>query len=125
MSREMSMNGVYGEICAARYLREHGYTIRSANYRCRMGEIDIVAEKKGTLVFAEVKTRGLGAIASAAESVGREKQRRLSLTAAQYMQQRNMHKPSRFDVLEVYLDERGEVREIRHIEDAFDSRFKG
>ncbi len=123
MSRDPTMNGVYGELCAARYLREKGYRLRTANFRCRMGEIDIVAEKDGTLVFAEVKTRSVGAIVSAAESVGREKQKRLSLTAAQYMKLRRMQKPSRFDVLEVYLDEDGEVREIRHIADAFDSRF--
>ena len=123
MSRVPSMNGVYGEICAARYLRAQGYRLRTANFRCRMGEIDIVAEKDGVLIFAEVKTRSFGAIAPAGESVGREKQRRLSLTAAQYMQLRRMQKPARFDVLEVYLDNNGEACDIRHIADAFDSRF--
>lgn len=123
MSRDEQLNGYFGEVCAARHLRDHGFEILTANYHTRFGELDIVARKKNTLVFAEVKTRGAHALALPAESVGRDKQRRLSLAATQYMQQRDLHLHARFDVIEVYLDERGGLREVRHLEDAFDSRI--
>ena len=45
--------GLWGEIYAARFMRESGYEIITANYRCRLGEIDIIAKKDGFLVFTE------------------------------------------------------------------------
>ena len=114
--------GALGEVLAARYLRAHGYEICSANYRTRMGEIDLVAEKDGVLVFAEVKTRSDGMIALPSESVGFEKQRKLVLAASHYLKSvRDASCITRFDVIEVYLDAQGEQKEIRHIPNAFDS----
>ena len=49
--------GDYGEIIASRYLRKHGYFIVTANYSCRLGEIDLIAEDKKYICFVEVKTR--------------------------------------------------------------------
>ena len=63
MLSEKEKPGLWGEIYAARFMRENGYEIITANYRCRLGEIDIIAKKDGFLVFTEVKTRSLGAIA--------------------------------------------------------------
>ena len=63
MLSEKEKPGLWGEIYAARFMRENGYEIITANYRCRLGEIDIIAKKDGFLVFTEVKTRSPGAIA--------------------------------------------------------------
>ena len=113
--------GALGEVYAARYLRDRRYTILSANYRTRLGEIDIVAEKDDILIFVEVKTRSEGMIALPAESVGTEKQRRIAMAAAQYLHGEKPGRISRFDVIEVYLDAHGSLSDIRHIQNAFDS----
>ena len=117
-----TLNGVWGEVCAARYLRHCGIRILTANYRTRFGEIDIVAKQGGVLLFIEVKTRSAGMIALPRESVDSRKQRRLTLAAQQYLKQMPPDMPARFDVIEVYLDAQDNPVEIRHIPDAFDSQ---
>ena len=116
-----TLSGVWGEVYAARYLRDHAYAIRTANYRTRLGEVDIVAEKDGVLIFVEVKTRSEGMIARPMESVDRNKQRKLTLAAAQYLRQKPPQTPARFDVIEVYLDAHETLIEVRHIPNAFDN----
>lgn len=121
----MNYTGVFGEICAARYLRGNGFEILSANYRTRFGEIDIVAQKDGVLSFIEVKTRSDGMIAPPAEAVDREKQRKLSLAAAQYLQGEPPDTAARFDVIEVCLDGSGTLLSVHHIPNAFGSTLAG
>lgn len=113
--------GALGEVYAARYLRDHGYRIVCANYRTRMGEIDVAAEKDGVLAFVEVKTRSEGMIALPAESVDTRKQKRIAMAAAQFLRQEPDGLRTRFDVIEVFLDSAGALAEIHHIPDAFDS----
>lgn len=114
-------SGALGEVYAARYLRDRGYGIDCANYRTRMGEIDVVAAKDGVLAFIEVKTRSSGMIALPAESVDTRKQRRIAMAAAQYLKGEPAGVRTRFDVIEVYLGADDELLDIRHIQDAFDS----
>ena len=116
-----AFTGTLGEVYAARYLREHGFEIVCANYRTRLGEIDIAARKDGVLAFIEVKTRSDGMIALPAESVDRQKQKRVALAAAQYLKSEPEGLRTRFDVIEVYLDREENLRDIRHIQNAFDS----
>ncbi|MBR4282798.1 MAG: YraN family protein, partial [Clostridia bacterium] len=74
--------GQCGEIAAARYLRDNGYDIITANFRMKMGEIDIVAmSPNNVMVFVEVKTRNEDAIANPSEWVTREKQNKIIATA--------------------------------------------
>ena len=54
---DKAKTGSRGEVEASRYLREKGYRILAANYRCRLGEIDIIAENEKYICFTEVKTR--------------------------------------------------------------------
>ena len=61
MITESKKTGLWGEIYAARYLRQKGYSIKSSNYRLSGGEIDIIAEKDDVFCFVEVKTRSVGA----------------------------------------------------------------
>ena len=71
------LTGRWGEETAAAYLRCRHYTIVAANYRCRLGEIDLIAENRDYLVFVEVKLRKSAAFAEALEFVDRHKQERI------------------------------------------------
>ncbi len=113
--------GSWGESLAANYLQKKRYKILAMNYRCRMGEIDIIAENKKCLIFVEVKLRKSDRFAQAREFVDQRKQERLKITASLYLSQNEFSKPSRFDVVEIYAPRGMETKrpEIIHLEDAF------
>lgn len=113
--------GAWGESLAADYLRKKHYTIVAANYRCRFGEIDLIASNRKFLVFAEVKLRKSDSFAAAAEYVDSRKQNRLRSTAEMYLAQYPTELQPRFDVIEVYAPYGIETKKpvINHMEDAF------
>ncbi len=115
--------GAMGEILAARFLRDKGYGILSSNYRCRFGEIDIIASDKRYLVFVEVKTRREDSRYLPREAVTVTKQRKLLQTAAMYMSRFPMNLQPRFDVIEVVTtsDDTMRVVEINHIIGAYEA----
>ena len=106
-----------GENAACKYLESIGYRIVERNYRCPTGEIDVIADDDGVVVFVEVKARSSTEYGVPEESVGFEKRRRIILTARYWMSAhaRECKKGCRFDVISVL---RGE---IRHIKAAFDA----
>lgn len=112
--------GRFGEEQAAKYLRKNGYRIVEMNLRCRLGEIDIIAENREYLVFVEVKLRKNADFAEAREFVTYSKQRRIIATAQLWLTQHESDKQPRFDVVEVYAPggARGALT-INHIENAF------
>ena len=113
--------GRFGEEKAADCLISEGYRILQRNFRCRQGEIDIIAEKSGMIVFAEVKLRKNSSFGYASEFVSSSKQRRIRITAEYYLSLSGKTDCcSRFDVIEVYAPEgtAGNMT-INHIEDAF------
>lgn len=116
---EINKSGVWGEVFASRYLRDGGYEIIAGNYRCRMGEIDIIARKDGVTVFTEVKTRGENALSQPKEAVDGLKQRRLIAAANYYMKGFRNEIRSRFDVIEIILDEEYALKSLNHIKNAF------
>jgi putative endonuclease len=93
--------GRLGEQAAVAYLRARGYRVVTTNWRTRFGEIDVVAEHDGTLVFVEVRTRRTDGFGTAAESVDRRKQRQLVLMAGQYLQRHAPDASARIDVITV------------------------
>lgn len=107
-----------GEGLAALYLRLKGYRIEVRNWRCSLGEIDIVAWDGDTLVFVEVKTRTSGAAGSPEEAVTAQKRRRLVRLAQALLAQRGGEAPPcRFDVVAV---ETGKPwPRVRHLRNAF------
>ena len=110
--------GNRGEAAVARYLRQKGYTLLESQWRCRFGELDLVArDRRGTLCIVEVKLRGVGSIALPREFVDSRKQQRLRSAAELYLASGGLDAPVRFDVAEVY-DEGGSLR-IEYIENAF------
>ena len=115
-------DGDWGEALAAEYLEARGCRIVEREWRCRFGEIDLIAENRNYLVFVEVKLRKNAHFAEAMEFVDRRKQERLRQTAAVYLSQYETQKQPRFDVIEIYAPEGTETRrpQVRHWEDAFE-----
>ena len=113
-------SGSWGEERAARYLRLRAYRILEKNYRCRLGEIDLIARRGGYLVFVEVKLRKSDRFGAASEFVNRAKQERILATAQLWLQEHESDLQPRFDVIEIYAPEGpdGKVT-INHIENAF------
>lgn len=116
-----NISGAWGEALAAEYLRKRHYKILASGYRCRFGEIDLIAQSRTHLVFVEVKLRRSSDFARAGEYVDRKKQDRLRLTASMYLSQNESALPARFDVIEIYAPEGTDTLrpEIHHMEDAF------
>ena len=115
--------GAAGEVLAARFLREKGYTVVSSNFRCRQGEIDIIATHDDYIVFVEVKTRQENALYAPREAVTAAKQRRLLLTAAIYLSRFSVGLQPRFDVVEVVTKTKDpmKIAEINHIIGAYEA----
>jgi len=113
--------GAEGEQLAAAFLVNHGFQILDTNYRTRTGEIDIIAEGHGFLVFVEVKTRRSNVYGTPAEAVTRKKQQKIVSAALDYLEKTHSQGKSqcfRFDVLEVEVDRKGTVK-YNHIINAF------
>jgi len=113
--------GRWGEDLVAADLRKKGWKIRNMNYRCRFGEIDIIAEKGGILALVEVKLRKNARFAPARAFVTAGKQRKLRIAAEFYLMEQPTDLQPRFDVVEVYAPEGASTREpvIIYIENAF------
>jgi putative endonuclease len=111
---------VAGEDLASEYLKRQGLVILERNYRCRVGEIDVVARDGDTLVFVEVKERGDPSHGGAVEAVTAPKRKRVVRAAELWA---SVHRESesrvRFDV--VAIDQGLEGPTIRHERDAFDA----
>lgn len=95
--------GTAYEALAAEYLRQQGFRILEQNYRCRQGEIDIIARDGEHLCFVEVKFRADTAYGSAAEAVDKRKQRTIVRVARYYLMRHGYDEwtPCRFDVLAI------------------------
>lgn len=120
MSRS-NLLGAWGEAEAAEYLRRKRYRILAVNFRCRVGEIDLIAADRHYLAFVEVKLRKDAEFAQAREFVDRRKQSRIRATAALYLARNPTGLQPRFDVIEIYAPEGMNTKNptINHLEDAF------
>lgn len=108
-------DGQAAEALAVRHLESRGVRVLARNYRCRAGEIDIVAQDGDTLVFAEVRYRASASFGGAAASVDARKQAKIVRAAQHYLAGRR-ECPCRFDVL---LLDRLDARAVEWIRDAF------
>jgi putative endonuclease len=111
--------GKLGETLACEELTRRGYAILATRHRTRFGEIDIIAEDRGVLVFVEVKTRRSMRRGSAAEALTRAKCRRVAAMALDYLAWTGrLDQPCRFDV--VAIDYAGSARmTLRVIDNAW------
>jgi putative endonuclease len=114
--------GDRGENRAARFLREQGYKILIRNFRCPLGEIDIVARDGRTLVFCEVKTR-VDDSPTPEQQVNNFKQHQITKAARYYLNRYGTPQPpARFDVVAIVWPD-GREPEIRHTTHAFEATF--
>jgi putative endonuclease len=115
------LTGIWGEAQVASYLRKKGYQILAHGYRCRFGEIDLVASKDDVVCFVEVKTRSSVEHGLPREAVTPQKQEKLRKTASFYLSANEMINRARFDVAEVYTDKKHNPFSVRieYIENAF------
>jgi len=115
--------GKRGEKLAISYLKKRGYRILDKNFRCKIGEIDIVAENDGQIVFVEVKTRHNFNFGLPEEALNYFKRKRLSRLALFYLSNHHLQKkPCRFDVVAILL-EKEKPRDIHLIKNAFEAMF--
>ena len=111
----MTGRGAAAEDLAAVYLEGQGLRIIERNYRCRFGEIDLVARSGAVLVFVEVRARKSEAFGGAAGSITAAKRRRLVAAARHYLAVHRRDRACRFDVILV----RGASQRIEWLTDAF------
>jgi putative endonuclease len=107
--------GARGEALAEKYLKGAGYRILARNYRCRYGEIDLIAEEGGNLVFVEVKTRSGSGFGHPLEAVDRHKRGQLSRAARRYLEETGAgERFCRFDVVAVCLGGKPQMELVRN-----------
>ena len=111
--------GDLGERLAAQYLEKEGYLIRERNYRCPIGEIDLVATEGDCLVFVEVRTRRGKRFGSPEESMTLTKQQRLVDLAQSYLVERGEEPPGwRIDLVAVEFSPRGVLERVELVRNA-------
>ncbi len=120
MTRERKRKGARGEERASGYLQERGYRILERNYRCPLGEMDIIARDGRTIVFVEVKARSSERFGSPQEAISAQKKRRMTAIALFYLKGRGwLGEPARFDVAAVNLGDGDET--VTLFKNAFDA----
>jgi putative endonuclease len=118
LTRKRQELGRSGEDLAVRRLTRLGYQVLERNYRCPLGEIDLIARDGDSLVFVEIKTRRGTSTADAKAAVNTKKQRHITRVALHYMKARGcIEARSRFDVVAVGID--GPRSSMEVIRDAF------
>lgn len=116
MERNKRKTGAAYEQAAGYYLEQQGYVILQYNYRCRIGEIDLIAQDGDCLVFCEVKYRKNGSRGNPLEAVDAKKQYRISRCAQYYLMEKRLGDiPCRYDVIGI------ESSRITLIKNAFES----
>lgn len=122
MTRERLDLGKLGEELALKKVKSLGYKCITRNYRCALGEIDLIAKDGDTLVFIETKTRKGKSLGYAKEAINDRKKRQLSKVALLYMKANNCCDiRSRFDVVAINLI--GDKEQIEVVRNAFDLAY--
>jgi putative endonuclease len=116
VTKERIALGKFGEDLARERLKNCGYRILTTNYKCPLGEIDLVARDGDVLVFVEIKTRKNESLGRVKEMVNIRKKRQISKVALAYMKSNNLWgSKARFDVVAVgLLDGKKEIEIIRN-----------
>ncbi|MFQ5852438.1 MAG: YraN family protein [Candidatus Binatia bacterium] len=119
MQSQKQLLGKEGERIAERYLKKKGFTLLERNYRCPVGELDLIALDRRVVVFVEVKTRSDHRFGTPLESVQRRKQQKMIRTALYFLSRHRLHdREARFDVIGISFEDRG--LRVEHVENAFD-----
>jgi putative endonuclease len=115
--------GQKGEEIAVRHLKKEGYKIIATNYRTKLGEIDIIAQDKDTIVFAEVKTRRSVQFGNPKQAVTIQKQKKISMVALYYLKATGQSTArARFDVVGVISNR--DKPQVEIIKNAFELAYE-
>lgn len=118
MFNRKSRLGNIGEDVAIKFFRKKGYKILERNFRTKKGEIDLIAERDGQLVFVEVKTRSSENFGEPVQFVNVAKQKRILAAALFYLTKNKLwHKKVRFDI--IGITKKGDNIDIKHEKNAF------
>ena len=111
--------GAYGEQVAVRHLENAGYAVLARNWRCRAGELDVVATRDGVVVFVEVKTRRSATYGPPSVAVTPAKAERIRALAQEWLAASRLGAvPQRYDVISVFRPLAGPAL-VEHVEGAF------
>jgi len=110
--------GKHGEKIAAAYLQKAGYRILNVNWRCSRAEVDLIADKDGTIVFVEVKTRSSVDYGYPEDFVSYKKEKQLEFASSTYIEMKKHQGEIRFDIIAIVFENK-DLYKINHIEDAF------
>ncbi len=120
MSYNRQNLGKAGEAIALNFLKKNNYTIITTNYRCKLGEIDIIARVDEYLVFIEVKTRSGTSHGHPLDAITVRKQRQIGKVAQYYLTENDLFdRAARFDVVSVIISEGNKIK-VEMIQNAFD-----
>ena len=117
----IGIKGAKGEAMVASFLMSKGFSVVARNYQCRFGEIDIIAQDTDYIIFVEVKTRKENSAVPIEEAVDYKKQKRMIITAQDYLTKSPTEKQPRFDVaLVIVKTSNGKENYcLKYIENAF------
>lgn len=116
-----SQVGAWGEAIAAKYLTDHGFALLDRNWRHGHGELDLIAERGGDIVFVEVRTRRTHAFGAPEETLTPRKRAKLIATAQAYLETHALEDAQwQIDVIVIDLDARNVVTRLDHIECAIE-----
>ena len=119
MQGQKQILGEEGERIAETFLRKKGYRVVERNYRCPVGELDLILLDRRVVVFVEVKTRSDDRFGAPLESVGPRKQKKMIKTALFFLTRHRLHnRDARFDV--VGISYQGGEPMVEHIQNAFE-----
>ena len=123
LTKERLELGQLGEALALKKMKDLGYKCIIRNYRCSLGEVDLIAKDGKTLVFVEIKTRRRKSLGYAKEAITERKKRQLSKVALAYMKANDCsHMKSRFDVVAInIINGKSEIEVVRN---AFDLAYE-
>ena len=112
--------GQKGEKLAQDYLKSKGYRVLEANYRCSIGEIDIIAENKNRFAFVEVRTRSSVEYGTPEESITEAKKEKLASLCMEYISNHKISREWHLDLVAVEVNTDGKVKRIEHLLDVLD-----
>ena len=123
MQNKQQKFGEKGESLAAWFLKKNGYKIIEQNYRTQLGEIDIIAKEKKTIVFVEVKSRRSTRFGNPKWAVTPQKQRKISMVALYYLKTtKQTDAKARFDVVAITANR--DQPQIEIVKNAFELAYE-
>lgn len=112
-----SKTGKFGEQLAVKFLQDRGYEIIARNYYCRHGEIDIIAQREGEMIFVEVKTRSNAKFGFPEDSFSKRKRGKILRAVERFLVEKRIESDYRIDLICVEINKNERKAKIKHFKD--------